>query len=280
MLPTIHSSAVVGGESPGEDSMTDITDVTQETPPKKGLSTLAWIGIGCGTLVVIVAVVLLVVGLIAAKKIKDVAGDLDFEGNPEMATARLFVRMNPEIEEVAVDEDAGTLTIRHKDSGEMVTVGIEDLKEGRFTFTTDEGEVTIDATGDDEAGTISVTKGDETWKLKTGVETRADVPPWVPVPPGAEVSNPHVVESEGRTTGGFQLRSTDSVQSAVDFYRSRLEADGLSVRVNDFSAGEGEAGAVVNGSGGDDGRSVTVMIRTDDDGSTRIVVSFQEGSGG
>jgi len=259
-----------------EDIMTDSVDVV---PEKKGLSTLAWIGIGCGTLVVIVSVVLIVVGVFAARKLKDVAGDLDFEGSPEMATARLFVRMNPEIEEVAVDEEAGTLTVRHKETGETITVGIEDLKEGRFTFVTDEGEVTIDAAGSVEEGTISVTKGDETWQLKTGVETRSDIPAWVPVFPEAEVSNPHLVESEGRTSGGFQLHIAEPVSSAVDFYRGRLERDGFAVRVNDFSAGEGEAGAVVNGSGGEGGRTVTVMIRADEDGSTRVVVSFQEGSG-
>ena len=49
---------------------------------------------------VIVSVVLIVVGLFAAKKLKDVAGDLDFEGNPELAAARMVVRLNPELEEV------------------------------------------------------------------------------------------------------------------------------------------------------------------------------------
>ena len=279
MLPLTRGTADRGWKIQGEDIMTDqvMNSTTDGVPKKKGLGTLAWIGIGCGTLVVIVSVVLIVVGLFAAKKLKDVAGDLDFEGNPEMASARLFVRMNPELEEVAVDEEAGTLTVRHKDSGETVTVGIDDLKEGRFKFTTDEGEVTIDATGSMDDGTISVTRGDESWKLKTGIETSADLPSWVPVYPGAEVDSPHVVVSEGRTSGGFQLSVSDEVAAVVGFYRSQLEADHFAVRVNEFSAGEGEAGAVVNGSGGDDGRSVTVMIRSDDDGSTRVVVSFQEG---
>jgi len=251
--------------------------MTDEAPRKQGLSTLAWIGIGCGALVVIVAVVMVVLGLFAAKKIQDVAGDLDFDGNPEMAAARLLVRMNPEVEEVSVDDEAGTLTIRHKPSGQTITVSIEDLKSGRFTFTTDEGKVTIGTEGSIEDGTISVSKGDETWKLKTGVETSGDLPAWVPVAFGAEPENPHVVESEGRTSGGFQLGLSEPVDSVVEVYRSELEASGFEVRVNDFSDGDAVQGAVVNGTDAAGGRTVTAMIKRDEDGSTRVIVSFQQG---
>ena len=249
----------------------------EAAPQKKGLSTWAWIGIGCGVLVVIATVVLVAVGFFAARKLQDVAGDLDFKDNPEMASARLFVRMNPELEEVAVDEEAGTLTVRHKSSGETVTVAIEDLKEGRFQLSTDEGEVTIDASGSLDEGSVTVTKDGETWKLKTGVETGGALPSWVPVYPDAAVESPHVVETDGKTSGGFQLRLGDSVTAATDYFRSRLEAEGFAVRVNSFSAGDGDDGAVVNGSDSGGGRSVTAMIRTDEDGSTRVVVSFQQG---
>ena len=251
--------------------------MNEEAPKsKKGLSTLAWIGIGCGVLVVIVAAVMIVIGLFVVKKAKDVAGD--FKDNPEMAAARLIVKMNPELEEVSSDEEAGTLTIRHTKTGEIVTVSIEDLKAGRIRFTTDEGEVTVDATGDAEEGTVNVTRGDESWTLKTGVDTSAKLPEWVPVFPGAEVSNTHVVEGEGRVSGGFQLSCSEPVDAAVEFYRGKLEADGFEVRVNTFSLGETDAGAVVTGSQGDGQRSVTAMIRTEE-GATRVVVSYQEGGG-
>jgi hypothetical protein len=254
-----------------EDAMTEET-----TPKKKGLSTLAWIGIGCGVLVVIMAAVLIVIGLFVVKKAKDVAGD--FKDNPELAAARLLVKLNPELEEVSADGEAGTITVRHTKTGEIVTVSIQDLKEGRIKFTTDEGEVSVEANGDAEQGTLSVSRGDETWKLKTGVDTSAEIPGWVPVAPGAEVESPHVFESEGKVSGGFQLRSTESVDATAEFYRSRLKADGFEVSVNSFAIGEGDSGAVVTGSKADGQRSVTAMIRTDD-GATRVVVSYQEGGG-
>lgn len=251
--------------------------MTEETAPKKkGLSTLAWIGIGCGALVVIVAIVLVVATLFVVKKAKDVAGD--FKSNPEMAAARLIVKMNPEIEEVSSDEEAGTITVRHTKTGEIVTVSIKDLKEGRIKFTTDEGEVSVEATGDADKGTLSVSRGDQTWKMRTGVDTAGEIPAWVPVVEGAAIESPHVVESEGRLSGGFQLRASESVEAATEFYRERLKADGFEVSVNSFAIGGADSGAVVTGSKGDGQRNVTAMIRTDE-GATRIVVSYQEGGG-
>jgi hypothetical protein len=182
----------------------------------------------------------------------------------------LIVKMNPELEEVSADEQAGTITVRHTKTGEVVTVSIQDLKEGRIKFTTDEGEVSVEAKG--EEGTFNITRGDQTWKMRTGVDTTGDIPAWVPVIPGGEVESPHVVESEGKTSGGFQLRSTESVEAATQFYRERLEADGFEVNVNSFTMGETESGAVVTGSQAGGGRNVTAMIRTEE-GATRVVVS-------
>ena len=245
-------------------------EMTATTPKKKGLSTWAWIGIGCGVLVVLACAVAVVAVLFLVDKAKD------FKDNPEMAAARLIVKVNPELEEVSSDEAAGTITVRHTKTGEIVTVSIQDLKEGRIKFTTDEGEVSVEASGDAEQGTLSVSRGDETWKMRTGVDTTGEIPAWVPVVEGAEIESPHVVESEGKLSGGFQLKSSESVNATAEFYRARLEAGGFEVRVNSFAIGEGDSGAVVTGSKDDGQRSVTAMVRTDE-GATRVVVSYQEG---
>ncbi len=246
-----------------------------ETQQKQGLPTLAWVAIGCGVIVVMMVLVLTVSGLFMAKKIKDVAGDLDFEDDPAMSAARLIVRMNPELEEVAVDSEAGTITVRHTDTGETVTVDIEELQDGKISFTTDEGAVTIEASGDPEEGTLKVSSGDETWTLKTGVETSAEAPDWAPVFPGTKAESTHSMNSDGGMSGGFQLQSDENVESIVEFYRSRLDATGFEVRVDRFSS-DGESGGVVHGRNEALGRGVTVMVHSEEDGSTRVAVSYQE----
>ena len=48
-------------------------------------------------------------GWFAAKKIKEVAGD--FEANPGRTAAEFIVKMNPDLEIVESDDDAGTITV-------------------------------------------------------------------------------------------------------------------------------------------------------------------------
>ena len=82
--------------------------------PQSGTKTspLVWVLVGCGGIVLLVAVIMLVAGMFVAKK----AGSYlkDAEKNPAMAAAKMIVAMNPELETVSADEDAGTITIRNK----------------------------------------------------------------------------------------------------------------------------------------------------------------------
>ena len=83
-----------------------------QAPERTGLHPLAWVGIGCGAiLMVIVIAVVMVGGFFLARTVKDVAED--FEDNPGLAAARFIVKASPELEEVEVDEDAGTMTVRN-----------------------------------------------------------------------------------------------------------------------------------------------------------------------
>ena len=87
----------------------------EQAPAKKGLPVWAWVGIGCGALVVVVLIVVTVAGFLVANKVKDVAAD--FEKNPAMATARMIVKLNPDLEEVSTDDEEGTITVRNTKTG-------------------------------------------------------------------------------------------------------------------------------------------------------------------
>ena len=121
-----------------------------EQQKKKGLGTLAWIGIGCGALLLIMLIAMGACGIFVAnvakdslETIKDVAED--FSENP---AAELVVRVNPEIELVESDREAGRITIREKSSGKVLTFTYEDISEGRFSFEGEDGEaLRIDASG-------------------------------------------------------------------------------------------------------------------------------------
>jgi hypothetical protein len=246
-----------------------------EAPKKKGLPTLAWIGIGCGVLMLVVVAVLVAGGLFFAKKVHDVAGDLDLE-NPGLATAQAIVRLNPDLEEVSVDAENGTMTIRHIGTGEEITVDFEAIKEGRLSWTMGDQEVTVDASGGDEGTIVKVQEGEETWKLTAGAEAAARIPEWVPEYPGVEPQHSSSVTRDGGIGGTFQITSDDAVSGVISFYRSRLEEAGFDVSVNTFSGSEGEEAGVVNGRHDEAGRTVAVMVGTDGE-KTTASVTYNEG---
>lgn len=245
----------------------------EQTPAKKGIPVWAWVGIGCAALVIVVLVVVMVGGFFVARKVQDVAAE--FEENPALATARMIVKLNPELEEVSTDEEAGTMTIRNTKTGEEITVNLEDIEEGKFSFTTDEGEITVDASEMKESGSLKITDEEGAVVLATGGAVSDDIPAWVPVYPGSEPTNRHTMRTDEEQTGGFELETSASVGEALAFYRSELEGEGYEVQVNTFTQDDSEGG-MVNGSDSERGRTVVAIFNAEGGGPTKIVISYSE----
>ena len=247
-----------------------------QVPERRGLGTLAWIGIGCGVLLVVVVIALAVASLFVVGKARQVAEDYDVEGNPALAAARMIVKLNPELEEVDVDQEAGTITIRNTRTGEEVTVDFEDLEQGRISWKAGDQEVTIDASGGEGEEVISVTGDEGEWTLTTGGTGADEVPGWVPLYPGTEPLASHVFEGSEGVRGTCQLETSESAGKVLDFYHEELQQAGYEVTVNRFSGSEGEEGGVVNAEHDGSGRTVVVMVGTES-GRTTASVSYSEG---
>lgn len=122
-------------------------------PQKKGMSAIAWVGIGCGGLLV-VAVIAGILIFTAFKKKYD-----EFIANPEKAAAEMVISMNPDLELVSQDESTGEMTVLTKDGKEM-TLSYGDIAQGKITLTDGDGNVTT-----------------------LGSADLSRVPQWVPLPP-------------------------------------------------------------------------------------------------
>ncbi len=245
-----------------------MTDGAQQQT-KKGLGPLAWIAIGCGVIILVVGIVMVAGGVFLAGKAKDFAEEM--EKNPGLTTARTIVKLNPELEEVAVDEDAGTITVRNTKTGEEITVDFEDLKEGKLSFSSGDKSVTVDAS--EEGLSIQTEEGDERLELSTGNQVTEDVPEWVPVWPGAELEGRSTMRHSGGLNGGFQLVAPVATAEAVEFYRSRLDGQGFDVRVSTYATDEGDGG-MVNAADEAGGRTVVVIISSRADGGSDVRVNY------
>lgn len=236
---------------------------------KKGMSPWAWVAIGCGVVVLVGVLIAVAAGLFFFKKGSEIAAD--FKDNPALAASRLVVKANPDLEEVEVDEEAGTITVRHRSSGEVVTVSFEELKEGRLSFSTDEGEVTIQT--DQESGALDVTGTNQegSFRLRAGAADIAELPDWVPRYAGGEVGGTYLMAQEGGAAGGFQVTTSDPVDVVLEHFRQELKDSGFQVKISTISGDDQLEGGTLTATDEAGKRTVQIMVARQDGGATATV---------
>ena len=237
--------------------------------PRKGMSPLAWVGIGCGAILLLGILAVGVGGYIFKKKVVDPATE-----NPTMAAAEMIVRMNPDLELVSTDRENGTLTVKNKKDGEVVTLNASDIENGNFSIETDEGKTVIDTSGAKEGGdgNIKVSGPDGQEMTFGGADAPKNLPDWVPVYPGATAQGAFDATANGERTASFNLMSDDSVEEVMSFYEEKFNGAGLKVTKSTAET-DGQLTGMVSGASEDDKRSVFVAISTVD-GKTQASTTF------
>ncbi len=100
---------------------------SQYTPPspapKKGLGTGAKVGIGCGVIVVLAIIGMVIGGIMLGGKLKN------FADNPTRSTAELMVTASVgTMEMVAQDDAKKRYTVKEKSSGKLTTIYWDEIK--------------------------------------------------------------------------------------------------------------------------------------------------------
>jgi len=226
---------------------------------------LGWIAIGCGAIALMAVLALMVGGWFVKRKVDQ------YQDHPAMAAAELIVRANPDLELVSSDPEKGTMTVKNKETGEVVTMNASDIENGKITFETKEGKTVVDASQSGESGSVKVT-GADGQQVTWGGEAPKNLPEWVPVYPGSTVQGAmDSTNAEGRTAS-FSLATDDSIDQLVEFYESKLKASGLKVSKN-IAESNGERSGMLSGVSEDDKQNVTVIIGQQE-GKTQASVTF------
>jgi len=229
-----------------------MTDETQPIEKKKGMGTGPKIAIGCGV-VAVIAIIVIAIGLITgvqflSKKAKEAGIDSELlRENPSLAAAKMIVAANPELEMVEVDEDAGTMTIRNKETGETLTADFEDIEKGRISFRTDKGEMSLGA-------------------------DQSQIPDWIPLYQG-ELNVAYTVSDEETRAGNFTITADAGIDEIRGFYTSRMEEQGFSVESSSLES-EGMRTVTLLFANEEDTTNMTVTIR-EQEGETIITVTYQ-----
>lgn len=244
---------------------------------KKGLGTIAWVAIGCGVVIVVVAVVLIAGGLFVVHKAKQAGFDPTlWRTNPAVAASKMVTTLNPDLEVVKVDEDKGLITVRNTKTGEVVTLNFEDVKNGKFSVRKKgEGAVTVETSKESGKSTVKITSDKGTVTINSSAGAKG-LPDWVPVYPGATVQSTYTAASGTEISGAVSETTGDSIDQVMKRLTSQLKGQGYSVSTNTYQENGATAGGMISAEDAGHGRTLQIMLGTEDGGGTTAVVSYSE----
>lgn len=244
------------------------------TPPGRQTSPLVWILVAVGGVVVLGGLLMLAGGLFVYSKAKQAGLDPQLmRENPGLAVAKMAAAVNPEVEVVDVNERRGVITLREKKTGKTVTLDFEDVKEGRISFESDEGErFTVEATGKGDAGSVTFRSSEGTLRVGAGSEK---IPAWIPAYPGSSpqgTMSAHGGESE---QGAFHFTTSDPAEKVISYYASALKQAGFKVTTNIMQQDGKESGGMVSGQAEERNRQVMILVGAES-GVTSVNVTFSD----
>jgi hypothetical protein len=182
----------------------------------------------------------------------------------------MALRLNPEIEVVASDPAAGTITVREKATGKETTFDLDDIREGKFSIKSGDEETKVDVgTTAEGGGSLQVTTngGTSTWEMGTKAP-----PDWVPTYPGGRADSFTSLEANGEKSGSFAVNSSDSVDAVLAFYEEKLKAAGFETHRASLNVDGAPSGTVTANSAK---RTVSVTAAAQE-GATQALVTFNE----
>jgi len=211
-----------------------------------------------------------VLGFYAVHKVKQAGFDSDLmKTNPALATAKMAVTMNPDTEVVSSDDKAGTITVRDKKTGKVITMKFDPQKKA-MVITDETGKTTsLTTTGEGANAGMEVKSSEGTMKMGS---TADKAPDWVPVYPGSTPQATFSSTTAQEQTGSYAFVTRDPAEKVVSFYGDSLKSAGFAVS-NMISNSEGKTGGMISGEDKASKRTVVIGLGTENDG-THVNVTY------
>jgi hypothetical protein len=218
-------------------------------------SPIVWILIIIVGLFVLGGMAVVGTGMFFLHKVKQAGIDPDLiRRNPGLAVGKMIAATNPDVEVVNTDDGAGTITLKDKKTGKVVTMSFDQAKTGKFTFS---------ATGDD-GKTATMEFGANAGKL----------PSWIPSYPGAKVEGTFAVKGDsgdGSGEGGtFTLSTPDSASKVMSFYQDKFKEEGMKINLT-TTAGEG---GLIMATDDSNKRYLQIVIGAASGGGTSAAITY------
>lgn len=242
--------------------------------PRK-TSPIVWILVAVLALFVMFGIAVVGGGIFLVHKAKQAGLDPDLmRNNPGLATAKLLVATNPDLEVVSTDDARGLITIRQRSTGKTMTVNFDEIKRGRLTFKEDgKDAVTLETHGDGNTGSLQMKAGSES--LNIGAN-QATLPAWVPAYPNSKPASTFSLNAKEGTTASFQFQTQDAPKDVVGFYETGLKQAGFRMSASTTSENGASSGGLVSAEDAANKRTVAVIVGTGSNGTTVSVTYSQK----
>ena len=147
------------------------------------------------------------------------------KNNPGLAIAKMAVAANPDLETVSTNDSAGTITVRDKTNGDVLTLRFDTEKKTLVATDKDGKEVRFNVSGDDKSGSLEINSDQGT--VKIGAAASNNMPAWIPVYPGSAPQGTMSINSPEGNTSTYAFKTKDGAEKVLDFYEKEMGNAGL-----------------------------------------------------
>ena len=227
---------------------------------------------------------------IGYKKAKEYSGDAG--KNPQLAAIAMAASLSPNLQVVSKNVAAGKLTIKNKQTGEVVTLDLNNYSAeemGKAVERLAKGQKALaPAESNAEANESAAAEPSEPAEAADGkaspargsaqAATLKKFPDFIAVYPGAETLESALSSFGGNSIGNYAFSTRDATDKVADFYEKKLTSAGFTIMTKAINSDDNGATATMMANRGDPQTVVTLMAKIDGE-KTRVEIGFTRANG-
>jgi hypothetical protein len=226
----------------------------QGMPVQKKSSPWIWILGGIAVFFCLIIVTCGVVGFMAMRAVRNVGFDPDLmKSNPGLAMAKMVTAMNPNLEKLSSDENKGTITVRDKTNGKIMTFRFDTAKKQMVITDSDGKQVSMSTSGEGKDTSLTIQSSDGTMKFGAAA---GGAPAWVPVYPGSNPQGTLAAQTADGAQNAFTFKTSDAASKVITYYQDQLKSNGFTVTLTSTS----EQGGMLTAEDTDKKRTIMIAV--------------------
>ena len=238
--------------------------------PRKKTSPLVIILAVVGGLAVLSMATCTVGAFFLARTVRNTFDPELMRSNPGLAMAKMAAAVNPNLEVVRYNERSGTIAMKEKSTGKVITFRF-DPDNKRMVIVGDDGkEVSVRGSGDGANGSVEVQTAEGSVKFGAGAGSKP--PSWVPMYPGSSPEGTFASQTPDGDSNAFGFKTKDPASQVMTYYQDQLKTAGFNVTTVSSS----EQGGIIQGEDTGHKRTVTVTVATSGDTVEASVLAIEK----